>query len=551
MRSLVPLLLLLASTGAWASVPCNGKWSGKVCAQETYLSAQWTETLDVSASAGQPPDIQVLVPAWGGEVVDLEMTVWTEAGDGGVAGLIDLELLAKANPTLWDAPELLAACEKGLSPDCRTLFANRVTLEQLQAATLWGHACKGARDVKSKRLESLKLESPLSPILEQFGARYVFVAKAEAGSSARLKAVVHHRSRRSVTEKVCGPIHSGSFTQQAARGVTLPLGDFRVDVAPKYGGTLSNVRLEAFAANALGVFSLSTTTPGQVAALTFQGDTEECAPIMAIIPNNRLDFWRSRPMSLYPLNWEVKDCQLQWIPNHERTRTERRCYRSTHLRPVVPLSRCAEGERNGALCYPTCKGGFHGAGPVCWQDCPAGYTDDGATCRRDAYIFGADNSKCPWYDKCGLTLAPGCSTCPEGYTTDGCTCRRDVHIFGKESYTRGAGFPMTCQPGEQQLGALCYRDCEAGFQADGVSCAAREETCVNVPIEEPPDPSLLRSFYFKASVGQFCATPPPITAETDEQARKLLECWAQSNCSNCAFQKLTAEAYFNFPCTGL
>lgn len=97
-------------------------------------------------------------------------------------------------------------------------------------------------------------------------------------------------------------------------------------------------------------------------------------------------------------------------------------------------------EKNGAFCYPLCKAGYHGVGPVCWASCPSGYTDDGATCRQDVQIFSADNSKCPWYDKCGLTFAKSCSTCPAGYANDGCTCRRDVHILAKDSYGRGAGF---------------------------------------------------------------------------------------------------------------
>ena len=35
-----------------------------------------------------------------------------------------------------------------------------------------------------------------------------------------------------------------------------------------------------------------------------------------------------------------------------------------------PLA-CKPGlERDGLLCYPSCKAGFHGVGPVCWQNCP-------------------------------------------------------------------------------------------------------------------------------------------------------------------------------------
>lgn len=96
-------------------------------------------------------------------------------------------------------------------------------------------------------------------------------------------------------------------------------------------------------------------------------------------------------------------------------------------------------EKNGDLCYPKCKAGYSGNGPVCWQDCPAGYTNDGATCRKNVVIISADNSKCPWYDKCGVGLSKGCSSCPAGFKNDGCTCRKDVDIIGKDSYARGAG----------------------------------------------------------------------------------------------------------------
>ena len=97
-------------------------------------------------------------------------------------------------------------------------------------------------------------------------------------------------------------------------------------------------------------------------------------------------------------------------------------------------------EKSGAFCYPRCKAGYAGEGPMCWGSCPAGYANDGLTCRRDAHIFGANNDKCPWHDKCGLVTAKGCSTCPAGYANDGCTCRRDVHIVSRPSYGRGTGW---------------------------------------------------------------------------------------------------------------
>src|SRR6185369_6722651 len=105
------------------------------------------------------------------------------------------------------------------------------------------------------------------------------------------------------------------------------------------------------------------------------------------------------------------------------------------------------------------------------EDCPPGHSDDGATCRRDADIIGSDNAACPWYDRCGVTFAGGCSVCPDGYQNDGCTCRIDVHIFGKSTQTRGAGTPPNgCRPGTEYDAGLCYPWCPAGFHGVGPVC---------------------------------------------------------------------------------
>lgn len=138
----------------------------------------------------------------------------------------------------------------------------------------------------------------------------------------------------------------------------------------------------------------------------------------------------------------------------------------------VPPNSCRpDQEYDAGLCYPKCPAGFGGVGPVCWQSCPAGYDDDGATCRRNANITGADNSACPWYDKCGLTFAGGCSVCPDGFHNDGCTCRIDVHIFAKDNQGRGVGaIPDGCRAGMQYDTGLCYPPCGAGFSGVGPVC---------------------------------------------------------------------------------
>lgn len=147
------------------------------------------------------------------------------------------------------------------------------------------------------------------------------------------------------------------------------------------------------------------------------------------------------------------------------------CWKGTYGRGVgtIPAD-CPGQEKQAGLCYNYCKSGFYGVGPVCWQACPSGYTDDGAFCRKDAHIFASDNSSCPWYDKCGLTFAPGCSKCPSGYINDGCTCRRDVHIFAKASYGRGVGTPMSCSSSLQYDAGLCYQHCSSGMNGVGPVC---------------------------------------------------------------------------------
>ncbi|MFO0696186.1 MAG: discoidin domain-containing protein [Polyangiales bacterium] len=161
---------------------------------------------------------------------------------------------------------------------------------------------------------------------------------------------------------------------------------------------------------------------------------------------------------------------------------------------------CPGQQKDGGLCYPYCAGGYYGVGPVCWQACPSGWRDDGTACWLDASIISANNSACPWYDTCGLTLAPHCSTCPSGYVNDGCTCRRDAQMFYKGSYGRGAGSPMSCNSSLQYDAGLCYTPCANGYQgvgpvcwgqcpasapvACGAGCAVSQEACANEVITQ-------------------------------------------------------------------
>jgi len=152
------------------------------------------------------------------------------------------------------------------------------------------------------------------------------------------------------------------------------------------------------------------------------------------------------------------------------------CWKKTYGRGAgTVLNTCNTGEKSGALCYPTCPSGYVGVGPVCWESCKAGYTDDGALCRKDAAIHAADNSACPWYDECGLTLDKGCSNCNQypGAKNDGCTCRYDADIYAKKSQGRGVGWPMGCAAGLQQDAALCYPPCGGQYNGVGPVCWAQ------------------------------------------------------------------------------
>jgi len=149
------------------------------------------------------------------------------------------------------------------------------------------------------------------------------------------------------------------------------------------------------------------------------------------------------------------------------------CWKKTNGRGIgKPLSQCPNADKSGLLCYPFCPSDMEGVGPVCWERCKPGYTNDGVTCRRDVRIYSSDNSNCPWYDICGLTLKRGCSNCNShpGSKNDGCTCRYDAHIYGKSTKVRGAGWPMSCRADEDQSGALCYPACGRNDSGVGPVC---------------------------------------------------------------------------------
>lgn len=129
--------------------------------------------------------------------------------------------------------------------------------------------------------------------------------------------------------------------------------------------------------------------------------------------------------------------------------------------------------KSGLLCYPACSAGMVGVGPVCWEECQQTYADEGALCGRSGSIHSADNSACPWFDKCGLVSAKGCSKCAaaDGVHNDGCTCRVDASVYAKKSYGRSAGVPLGCAPDvSDEQAALCYAPCKSGMYGVGPVC---------------------------------------------------------------------------------
>lgn len=233
--------------------------------------------------------------------------------------------------------------------------------------------------------------------------------------------------------------------------------------------------------------------------------------------------WTSTQCKAETCQYEVAGCNLQLIHSPAAT-TQRLCYHRNTLRSALVLSECSNADRSGALCYPPCRDGYSGVGPVCWQQCAAGYSDDGVTRRRNADIRGSDNGDCPWYDKCGLVSARGCSKCPEGYHNDGCTRRIDAHIYGKDSYGRGVGWPMSCSPGKEQIAALCYGDCSAGWHKAGIYCDEDKETCDDVPVNNPCAP--LECLCFKMENSANSVEPCfgwTVFADSPEHGKKLAE----------------------------
>jgi hypothetical protein len=156
------------------------------------------------------------------------------------------------------------------------------------------------------------------------------------------------------------------------------------------------------------------------------------------------------------------------------------CWRQSYPRGVgVPLSTCPSGtEKNGLLCYPTCKATYWGNGPVCWQSCPTGYVDTGALCHIDKPLTKGGTWRCTERDLFG-TCWWKVLDCPKDYASAGVFCALKPPSIPsgwsgasgldlvKGSYGRGAGKPMVCAAGLEEDGGLCYTPAKAGYHGVG------------------------------------------------------------------------------------
>jgi len=74
-----------------------------------------------------------------------------------------------------------------------------------------------------------------------------------------------------------------------------------------------------------------------------------------------------------------------------------------------------------------------------------------------------------------LIEAKGCVICPQGMDASGCLCVTPGSTFAKQSYGRGVGTPMVCQPDQVYDAGLCYPPCDSSQDGVGPVCWS---TCV-------------------------------------------------------------------------
>lgn len=223
------------------------------------------------------------------------------------------------------------------------------------------------------------------------------------------------------------------------------------------------------------------------------------------------------------------------------------CWRDTYNDPGHTVSSCPQGtepDRTGgplSLCYPPCRDGYDGSAFNCTRRCPPGFTDNGIgfclkpqpygrgagtiptpTCPEGWAVMGVGAAS--WCGK-GLSTQSTTKSCPAGeefYSPTGLCypkCKPDFHAVGsnicspdcppgygeagisctRDNYTRGAGVPRTCAPGDEQDGpvGLCYppskpgyhrvgptywQNCESGWTDCGAGCQKNSDPILGVDV---------------------------------------------------------------------
>jgi hypothetical protein len=197
------------------------------------------------------------------------------------------------------------------------------------------------------------------------------------------------------------------------------------------------------------------------------------------------------------------------------------CWRNSYTRGVGTVPRnCGPGqeEATAGLCYEKCRTGYKGAVTMCVPSCPPGFRDDGLYCFkpppyvRDEYPINAgeffsfgwltgQDSLQGARDRCRAEHGNNCvaangntivyETCKAGYQqapiiTNLCTptCPANTIDIGiscqKNTYDRGVGKLMQCDPSKQNDAGLCYDNCRPGFTGVGFVCWA--DCPANLPV---------------------------------------------------------------------
>ena len=232
------------------------------------------------------------------------------------------------------------------------------------------------------------------------------------------------------------------------------------------------------------------------------------------------DFVKQKAIDI--ANRYLKDSNGKWDPKgaFDRAMADLKNFFTNYVKDMAygrgvgkPISACpSDKEKDGALCYPKCRSGYHGVGPVCWQSCGGFGRDDGAFCakpsstvvERDALCTGCTGcSKCSWRGCSGCSGCSDCSTkrcrsneqghgalcypkCRSGYHNVACcTCSpncpsgmKDNKVVSctKKSYGRSAGSPLVCASNVPDKDAgPCYANCKSGYTGVGPVCWRKQQ----------------------------------------------------------------------------